>query len=151
MYPRSDMRCTPPRGTSLGSPQFLVTRGYGPHQEPILLVHTQLLPVPFDLHSPPQKKGLSPGPPYLDLTASLAPKFCLLLTYGVFYLVWTLNHPLIRRVHFKNLELISLNLIKKTFSNTRRFSKVFQPWDVKPPCIVPNHWDVLPVAGYGML
>ena len=100
---------------------------------------------------PPQKKGLSPGPPYLDLTASLAPKFCLLLTYGVFYLVWTLNHPLIRRVHFKNLELISLNLIKKTFSNTRRFSKVFQPWDVKPPCIVPNHWDVLPVAGYGML
>lgn len=106
MCPQSHVLCTPPRGPSPSSPQFLVTRGYGPHQEPILLGHTQLLPVPFDLLSPP-KKGLSPGPPYLDLTASLAPKFCQLLTYGVFYLVWTLNHPLIRRVHFKNLELTS--------------------------------------------
>lgn len=46
---------------------------------------------------------------------------------------------------------LSLNLIKKTFSSTRRLSKVFQSWDVKPPCIVPNCWDVLPIAGYGML
>lgn len=111
---------------------------------------TPSYPQYHSIFSPP-KKGLSPGHPYLDLTASLAPKFCRLLTYGVFYLVWTLNHPLIQRVHLKNLELISLNLIKKTFSNTRRFSKVFQPWDVKPPCIVPNHWNVLPVAGYRML
>ena len=38
-----------------------MTRGYGPHQEPILLGHTQLLPVRFDLHSPPppQKGPLS--------------------------------------------------------------------------------------------
>ena len=62
--PRSHLICTPPRrATPPGSPQFLVTGGYGPHPRGLIWTPVQggYHWYHFNLVSPPQK-GLSPGP-----------------------------------------------------------------------------------------
>ena len=76
--PRSYLICTPPcrRATPPGSPQFLVTGGYGPHpRRPIRTPVKGGYPRYHSILSPPRRASLLVPLP-LELSASLPPEFC---------------------------------------------------------------------------
>ena len=92
MDPRSHLICTPHRRvTPPGSPQFLVTGGYGPH--PRRLIRTPVqggYPRYHSILSPPRRASLL-VPLSLDLSASLPPEFCPLpFVCSVWYLAQSL-------------------------------------------------------------